>query len=76
MLGLYTWEIITQLPFDWSAISRKVGIGYFSVSSINLMVPHTHSPNVLLVLGFAIDMRSVKCTGPHSSTFTANTRSG
>ena len=23
-LGLYTWEIIVQLPFDWSIISRKV----------------------------------------------------
>ena len=23
-LGLYTWEIIVQLPFDWSIVSRKV----------------------------------------------------
>ena len=28
-LGWYTWEIIVQLPFDWSVVSRKVHLALF-----------------------------------------------
>jgi hypothetical protein len=30
-LGVSTWEIIVQLPFDWSIISRKVCFCTFSL---------------------------------------------
>jgi hypothetical protein len=33
MLGLSSWEIITQLAFDWSVISRKVLLGLLFHSS-------------------------------------------
>ena len=41
LLGLTTWEIIVQLPFDWSIISRKVRCSFFYlVKQNNLMSAH------------------------------------
>lgn len=43
MLGLYTWEIIVQLPFDWSIISRKVRFG-----SLFLSPSYNNDPTYIL----------------------------
>lgn len=29
LLGLVTWEVVVQLPFDWSIISGEVRFGAF-----------------------------------------------
>ena len=76
ILGLYTWEIITQLPLDWGVISRKVHSAlssYLLWNDINLITTHTPSDDALAEWDPMYN--SVKRIGPCSSTFGASTRS-
>ena len=78
MLGLSTWEIITQLPFDWSIISGKVRLvlSSYSPCQINNLTANMHPLPIPLVGGSLLACNSVRRVGPHYSTFTASIRFG
>ena len=48
MLGLYTWEIIIQLPFDWSVISCRVRFNSFVFVKQNNLISTRHTLTTLV----------------------------